>query len=206
MRRTSMFVLAVLGLAGGLRAGPPAVCWPVEVGDAKVLPEGDRALAGDPDRVVEETLKLLDGSSPVLARMETLRRAALYLSDSGAGRNALSRALALRVLDAEADGKPAALAWFDAGYATGCFEQLRGDRSPRGYRWVRHANELAKGDARMEYACCLLTLMDGPKLFAAHLAKAEAGAAADPLLAANLAELAKLAPAVLRYFEEQARK
>jgi len=203
MRRSPLFVLALLGLAGAVRAGPPAICWPLEIGDAKTLPAEDEGLAKDPGRVVEETLELLDGSLPVLARMETLRRASLYLADSPAGRHALTRALATRVLDAEADGRPAALAWFDAGYAAGCFEQLRSEESPRGYRWVRHANGLAGGDARMEYALCLLTLMDGPELFRAHLAKVEAGAGEDPLLAKNLAELKKLAPAVLRYFEDR---
>jgi len=203
MRRAPLFLIAILGLAGAVRAGPPAICWPIEIGDAKTLPEEDATLAKDPDRVVEATLRLLDGSLPVLARMETLRRASLYLADSRAGRNALSRALANRVLDAEADGRNAALAWFDAGYAAGCFEQLHAEASPRGYRWVRHANELAGGDARMEYALCLLTLMDEPQHFRAHLAKVDTGARGDPLLARNLEELKKLAPAVLRYFEDR---
>ena len=105
--------LFLLLAAGTVRAGPPAICWQIEIGDAKSLPwAGKDAFAKDQAydsrRAVEDTLALLDPAMPVVVRMETLRRATLYLEDSAPGRDALLRALMARVLDAEAAGKPSA--------------------------------------------------------------------------------------------------
>lgn len=205
MRRALGFALVMIA-AGSARAGPPAICWPVEIGDAKSLPWGkdafEKGKGYDAAKVVPDTLALLDGTMPVLVRMETLRRATIYLEDSQAGRDALLRALTTRVLDAEAAGTPSALAWFDAGYALGCYGQLR-ERGQDGYAWVRRASEIAKGSAQIEYACCILSLMGKRDLFNGHLEKVAAGAAQDPLLEKNLAQLKELYPPVLRYFEEK---
>jgi hypothetical protein len=104
-------------LAASAPAGPPAICWPVEIGDAKSLPWGKDAFATDERydeaKTVDDTLALLDGAMPVLVRMETLRRATIYLDDSRSERAELLRRLMIRVLDAEAAGKPSALAWFE---------------------------------------------------------------------------------------------
>lgn len=207
MRRAGWFAL-VLGFVGTAVAGPPAICWPVGIGDAKSLPWGKDAFAKDgaydARRVVEDTLALLDGTTPVLVRMETLRRATIYLEDSQPGRDALLGALMARVLDAEAAGKPSALAWFDAGYAQGCFSQFRDrGRGPDGYAWVRRAAEIAGGNAEMEYASCLLSLMGHRDDFKGHLEKVQAGAMKNPLLAKNLENLKELYPPVLKYFEEK---
>lgn len=205
MRRAA-FVGILLLAAGSVRAGPPAICWPIEIGDAKSLPWGEDAFEKTADydaaRTVRDTLALLDGTMPVLVRMETIRRATLYLDDSQAGRDALLRALLTRVLDAEAAGTPSALAWFDAGYARGCYAQLR-EGGAGGYAWVRKAVEVAGGSAEMEYACCLLSLMENRDLFHGHLEKAQAGAEENPLLARNLEALKNLYPPVLKYFEER---
>jgi len=205
MRRAG-WVALVLGVVGTAVAGPPAICWPVEIGDAKSLPWGKDAFAKDgaydARRVVEDTLALLDASMPALVRMETLRRATIYLEDSQPGRDALLRALMARVLDSEAAGTPSALAWFDAGYAQGCFSQLR-ERGAGGYAWVRRAAEISGGNAEMEYGCCMLSLMGQRDDFKGHLGKVEAGAAKNPLLAKNLENLKELYPPVLRYFEEK---
>jgi hypothetical protein len=192
--------LALLVLATLAVAGPPAVCWTVEIGGAATLP-------GKSADVVEDALHLLDGKMPVLVRMETLRRAALQLEESRGGRDALLRRLMVRVLDAEAAGKPSALAWFDAGYAAGCFNQLRNDWEADGYPWVQRAIALS-GDGQMEYAGCLLTLMgtERQKQFHAHLERMKEAAAKDPLLAKNLATFQERYPPVLRYFEERAKR
>ena len=196
----------LLAAAAVVRAGPPAVCWPVEIGDARSLPWGAEAFekdkAYDARRVVEDTLGLLDAKMPVLVRMETVRRATIYLQESQTGRDALLRALASRVLDAEAAKKPSALAWFDAGYARGCFGQLR-ESGADGYAWVRHAVEVAGGSPEMEYACCLLSLMGARDAFQGHLEKAMAGTEKNPLLARNVESLKKLSAPVLRYFEDK---
>jgi hypothetical protein len=207
MRRAG-WVALVLGVVGTAVAGPPAICWPVEIGDAKSLPWGKDAFAKDgrydARRVVEDTLALLDDAMPPLVRMETLRRATIYLEEWQAGRDALLRALMTRVLDAEVAKKPSALAWFDVGYAQGCFSQFR-DRGPgpNGYAWVCRAAEISGGNAEMEYGCCTLSLMGQRDDFRVHLDKVEAGAAKDPLLAKNLEGLKELYPPVLKYFEER---
>jgi hypothetical protein len=205
--RRALWIALVLAIAGNVRAGTPAICWPLEIGDAKSLPwaKGDpfaRDAKYDARRVVADTLALLDAEMPVLVRMETLRRATIYLEESQAHRDALLRALTTRVLDAEAQKKPSALAWFDAGYARGCFGQLC-ERGADGYPWVRRAIEIAGGSPGMEYACCLLSLMGQREQFKGHFERAQAGAAEDPLLARNLENLKKLYPPVLRYFEEK---
>lgn len=180
-----LLLLLVLPAAGG----PPCICWPIDIGDAKSLPWGDgdrsRAEGYDVRRVVEDTLGLLGPGTHVLARMETLRRAAIYVGRDAALRDALLVALTARVLDAEAGGEPSALAWLDAGYAVECFEQ-NGAGNRDGSPWLRRALALSKGDARIELACALA---GGPEEFRAHLARAAAGAAGDPLLARNLEAL-----------------
>jgi hypothetical protein len=204
--RRALGIALVLGIAGSVRAGPPAICWPVEIGEAKSLPWGKEAFARDDRydtrRTVEDTLALLDGSMPVLVRMETLRRATIYLEETEAGRDALLRALATRVLDAEAAKKPSALAWFDAGYAQGCFSQLR-EQGPGGYAWVCRAVEIAGKSPEMEYGCAILSLMGARGDFKRHLDRALAGADGGPLLARNLENLKELYPPVLKYFEEK---
>ena len=204
--RRALRVAFVLLAAAVSRAGPPAICWPVDIGEAKSLPWGkdafERGKDYDPRQAVEDALALLDASMPPLVRMETLRRATVYLEESQSGRDALLRALLARVLDAEAAGKPSALAWFDAGYAQGCASQLSGD-GPGGYAWVRRAAELAPGNAQIDYGCCMISLMDARDRFKGHLEKVVAGAPKDALLAKNLETLKTLYPPVLKYFEEK---
>ena len=206
MRRAG-WVALVLGVAGTAVAGPPAICWRIEIGDAKSLPWGGKDSFAkdaryDARRVVEDTLALLDDSASPLVRMETLRRATIYLEESQAGRDALLRALMTRVLDADVAKKPSALAWFDAGYAQGCFSQFR-EQGANGYAWVRRAAEISGGDAEVEYGCCMLSLMGQRHDFKGHLDKVEAGAAKNPLLAKNLESLKQLYPPVLKYLEEK---
>ncbi|MHC4667723.1 MAG: hypothetical protein ACYTFD_04905 [Planctomycetota bacterium] len=213
MKHTLPLALLLAALAGPARAGPPAICWQVEIADAKSLPWGQSDFTKekryDPGNVVADTLNLLGPDTPILVRMETIRRAVLYIDRQIALRDALMGKLMKRVLDAEAAGRPPALAWFDAGYARGCFEQVNLYNSHDGYRWVRHAVRLQGDDPSMQYACALLTLMGdhpGHKNYFDHVARATAGAAKDPLLKKNLELLAKLSKPVLRYFENLERR
>lgn len=215
MRTALPLILAlplVLGLAGRAPAGPPCICWPIEIGDAKSIPWGESDIAPaegyDARRVVQDTLALLDEKTPVLVRMETLRRAALTLDRAEQSAGALLQPLMARALDAVAtdEGSPA-LPLFDAGYAWGALAQAGlVEGSDRAYRWVRRANEVRGGDPSMELALALLTLMGkqpvpGHDHVLDHLRRAEKGAAADPLLARNLALVAKRYPPLLRHFE-----
>ncbi len=166
-----LFLLSVL-LCGPalLLAGPPLICHPIDIGTAKSLPwrAGVQGWDGadpayDTRRVLDDTLTLLSSAAPLTLRMETLRRAAIYVARHDALAHEISARLLARTLDSETAGKPDPLAWFDAGYWAETLRQvtyiyrydmltpaertawkLRGDRaSVDGYPWVRRAQQLA---------------------------------------------------------------
>jgi len=160
-------VLAVLPAAAS--AGPPLVCFPIPIG-ARSLPWGSgagwNAARPDYDRahLVADTLGLLGPRTPVLVRMETLRRAAIYASGDAAGATKLFDALRDRV--AGTDGAKAdPLARFDLGYAVEAYRQTRplpghvpGAEPPEdGYALVRQALAARDSDPEMEYAAALMT-------------------------------------------------
>jgi hypothetical protein len=125
-----MLSVAVLLLAGRAFAGPPLICHPFDIGGAKSLPWAGGRDFNSPDprydvsRLVQDTLNLLTPETPVIVRMETLRRAGLYgVKDQRAEYELLAR-LTGRALSAEAAGKPDALALFDAGYLIETLKQL----------------------------------------------------------------------------------
>ena len=78
------FVLVVaLAATTSLRAGTPLICHPYTIGAAKSLPGSDGDWKGvnpsyDRTHLVRDTLALLTPETPVIVRMETLRRAAIY--------------------------------------------------------------------------------------------------------------------------------
>src|SRR5260370_344527 len=79
-----VLVAAVLCFANVAQAGPPLICHTIEIGQAKSLPwiSHDWNLSGgenyDTKNLVRETLDILGPDTPVLVRMETLRRPPLY--------------------------------------------------------------------------------------------------------------------------------
>ena len=193
-------------------AGPPLVCWKVETGGAASLPWVDRSntyQGMDPDyrtsRLAADTLALLKASTPVLERMETLRRAALYATGDAKAGEALMTGLVERTHQNPAD----ALAWFDAGYFVEASRQARGRNEPEfwsrfletsgirsnaagvlgtktGYDAIAKAIELGKDDPAMEYAAALVSWYPRRAEHDAHLQRAAAGAAEGSLLAQNL--------------------
>src|SRR5260370_16288429 len=78
---TSMVVILVV-LTTSAHAGPPLICHPIEIGQAKSLPwvDWNRKVSGGYDlkNLTRDTLAILDSRTPVLVRMETLRRATIY--------------------------------------------------------------------------------------------------------------------------------
>jgi hypothetical protein len=106
-------------------AGPPLLCFPMQTGGAPSLPWGGTGWNApraeyDRSRLAGDTIALLAPDAPVLARMETLRRAVLYANGDAAAAKALFTALRSRVHDA-----PSALAQFDLGYALEAARQVR---------------------------------------------------------------------------------
>lgn len=96
----TLTVAAVL-IARPALAGPPLLCFPFDIGAARSLPMGSGGWkVTDPKydvtHLVDDTLALLTPETPVLVRMETLRRATIYASTSPATATALLNALQAR--------------------------------------------------------------------------------------------------------------
>ena len=188
-----------LALAVVVYAGPPLICHPIQIGDAKSLPwiSHNWNLSGaetyDVKNLIGDTLAILTPETPVLVRMETLRRATLYARQNPKVGNELLVKLHARATDAEAAGRPDALAWFDAGYLVEAYKQWYPKEAPNpaagvdGYAWVKKALSLRGPDPQMEFAAALITLAGPEGEHREHVSRAMAGGKQDPLLAQNLA-------------------
>lgn len=203
LRASAFTVLLLLGGMTAL-AGPPLICHPFEIGNAKSLPWGTgsewRGIKSDYDssRLVEDTLALLAPETPVIVRMETMRRAAIYaiwsqrdpafhytLKNANAARELLDRLLART-----RTGKADALALFDAGYFAETWKNAADPRNPSGvdgYSLVQKAIAQRGSDGAMEFAAALITSMSSDKTAQrAHLQKAVSATPEGSLLASNL--------------------
>jgi len=84
MRWMGSLMAASLIFAAPALAGPPLICHAIDIGTAQSLPWSSTGwnLTGhenyDVGRVVADTLALLVPETPVLVRMETMRRATLF--------------------------------------------------------------------------------------------------------------------------------
>jgi hypothetical protein len=187
----------VLAASGGAAiGGPPLLCFPYEIGKAESLPWGNDAFEQkkgyDKSKVVDDTLAVLKTAKSTLVRMETLRRAAVYIgSDVGAATSLLAR-LSWIAMDAEASGKPSAEAWFDAGFLAATLRQAGADikwhagvaNGADGYAWIQKAVELSPKDPEMQFGAALVVFEHDSSRFKDHLRKAIA--AAEP--GSNLAK------------------
>ncbi len=184
--------LVVLILAGSALAGPPLICHPFDIGDAKSLPWTGSAwnLSGnqsyDTGNLVRDTITILDANTPVIVHMETLRRATLFAQkDPRAAKELLTR------LHARATAGEDALALFDLGYLAETYHQWLKGQDPAagldGYGFVKKALTLRGSDAEMELGAALITLRGPHQDHLEHSQRAIAGAKADALLASNLA-------------------
>jgi hypothetical protein len=213
--RALIALAAVVGFAPAALAGPPLICHPFVTDAATPLlpwaasrdwhaPHPGYELAN----LTADTLRLLSPDAPVLARMENLRRAAIYADRDPAVAGALLGAVLARTKTAAAQPQAAALAWFDAGYLVETYRHLdlayrHGMRNGHGraasmvppeaaqldgYVLVQKALALAR-EARpeLEFAASLMT---DDVTAAAHRERAAAGISADALLARNLAIVA----------------
>jgi hypothetical protein len=185
-------------------AGPPLLCHPIEIGNAKSLPWTDGAWGTKKefnlDDLVGETLNLLSPDVPILVRMETLRRATLYATKNleglrqGKTYNEEGRRIAYelltrlmaRGLDAASTETSDALAWFDAGYFMECCNQAFGTKELTGYRYVRKALSLRGEDPEMEFAAALITSSHDQNISKEHLQKALRGGTNNLLLSDNI--------------------
>jgi hypothetical protein len=181
-------------------AGPPLVCFPFDIGTARSLPwdaqghawKGLRAgyrvsgLTGD-------TLALLAPTTPVIVRMETLRRAALYATTDVAA----ARALLTTVLDRAGAKGADPIALFDAGYLAETNKQLAPIAPATaalasgidGYGLVGKLLAARPHDPALEFAAAMITSDGRRGAYADHVRFARSGASADQLLARNIERL-----------------
>jgi hypothetical protein len=200
---------ATLCFASVAQAGPPLICHTIEIGQAKSLPWISHSwnLSGsenyDVKNLVRDTLDILGPDTPVLVRMETLRRATLFARKDPLVAKELLARLHARATAAESSGHPDALAWFDTGYLAETYKQWIGKNLPHmtdgmrmdpnpaagvdGYALVKKAIALRGADSQMEFAAALITLSGPQEEHREHAQKAIAGAKNDSLLAQNLA-------------------
>ena len=192
-------VLVALTAAPAL-AGPPLVCFPFDIGTARSLPwnsdartwkaiRTDYRIAG----LTGDTLALLMPTTPVIVRMETLRRAAIYATtDAVAGRGLLQT-----LLDRARAKGAEPMASFDAGYLAATYKQLEPISASTaalasgidGYGLVQASLERVPTDPAVAFAAALVAA-DGHRAAALqHERTARAGAPADALLAKNIEHL-----------------
>lgn len=195
MRNTLLFSLGLLATAFVVQAGPPLICHPYNIGNAKSLP-WDVSLrnwdATDPSyntqNLASDTLTMLDQSPTVLVRMETLRRAVIY----GAKDHAAARALVAQLKERES-AKPTANSYFDYGYFLSSLSQIQWlykedlTAGVDGYQFVEKALALEPNSAELHFAAAVMaTVPARTSERNEHLARARA-AKSDALLAQNLA-------------------
>lgn len=219
VRSISLVVTSTLCLMVVQRAaiaGPPLICHPFDIGNARSLPFSAEQWRGidrryDDRNLVKDTLGLLAPETPTLVRMETLRRATIYCllptADVRASSTVKNEAIASELLSQlkaripepgiKSDKRAAAFATFDYGYLVEAYKQA-GDASqgPKlaggvdGYGLIVKAIALRGGDPEMELAAALACggkrLKEGRPAYLAHLRRAAAGADEGSLLARNL--------------------
>jgi len=189
---------AALGTMFIAQAGPPLICHPYSIGDAKSLPWGTGTNWDNPDpsynvkNLPGDTLALLAPQTPVLVRMETMRRAVLYGAADHEAARAILAQLRGRQIAAEKSGKSDALAYFDYGYFLATLKQtdfkykedLTGGVD--GYKYVETALTMNPDSAEMHFAAAIMASWPSrPAERDEHLRKARA-AKDDALLARNL--------------------
>jgi len=187
-------------------AGPPLLCHPFDIGSARSLPwDGTNAWwQGKADyklqNLVADTETLLTPATPVIVRMETLRRAALYASLDGKVAANLLTSITSRA------NASSMTALFDAGYLTETYQQiamLRGEREfakradtiaaalgkADGLAMLNKAITMRPEDASLQFAAALVTATADRTAYRAHADKARKGVAQDALLAKNIKQL-----------------
>src|SRR5687768_11178471 len=215
------FVVMMLAFASPALAGPPLICHPFDTAGGALLEWGGGSGWNSPHpsydvkKLPTEVARLLDADTPVLTRMENLRRATIYSMKDPAVAHQLLTVVMGRALTPRSNAQ----AWFDAGYLIESYKQAthlreRGSLWSKnnhpsaaaapgapgfawtatdetlkvdGYGFVKKAMAMAGApNAEMEFAASLMTQ---GTVASAHRARAAASAARGSVLAQNLAKL-----------------
>jgi hypothetical protein len=158
--------LAAVLLSRPALAGPPLLCFPFDIGSARSLPMGHGSWQAtdanyDVSQLVPDTLALLAPDTPVMVRMETIRRATIYASAHPNVAIALLNEPQARA--AAPQPAVAALAVFDFGYLVESYKEasfmfkapVPGLDRINGYQLVLEAQAL-QNDAAMQHAAKLI--------------------------------------------------
>ena len=211
LRGFSVAVVFGLALASQALAGPPLLCHPFDIGSAKSLPwDGTRGWAsGRADYLVANLSADLDAlltpSTPVIVRMETMRRAAIYASRDLKVAEQLKARLSTRV---QAAGRSDTMASLDLAYLVEAFRQIghltdHPDFAGRtaavkglagstdGYALVKKCLTARPGDPELEFAAALIVADKNRIAFQEHSRKARAAASRDDLIARNVDKLSQ---------------
>jgi len=193
-----MTAAAALVLAPPAFAGPPLLCFPFDIGTAASLPIGsggwesiDRSY--NAARLVDDTLALLTPNTPVIVRMETLRRATLYAARSPKQAAVLLDRLQQRATIPDVN---APLALFDFGYLVETYKQAthlfgrpnQAVQNIDGYNLVAKSAAMTE-DPGIDFALAVMTRDQtrGAEVYRAHLAKVLKAARSNPAIEMNLA-------------------
>lgn len=202
-RTLTAFVLT-LAVAAPAVAGPPLLCHPFDIGAAASLPwDGSRGWShGRSDyalkNLVADTERIVQPGTPVLVRMETLRRAAIYASQDPAVATAL-----LDTLGSAARTARDPLASLDVAYAIEALHQITlfGPGSEFASRvagvkqvlngrnaapFVEAAAKARPSDPAVAFAAAMILMGKDKDAYRTYAARARAGASEDPLLGKNL--------------------
>jgi len=205
-------LLASIALARPALAGPPLLCHPFDIGTAASLPWSGTTswFDGKTDykvaNLVADTEALLAPSTPVIVRMETLRRASIYASRDPKIAFALVERLTARAQASKATGRPDALALLDAAYATealrqittiggipGFKDQVDGVKdvisNADGWQYMKASLAARPDDPALEFAAALIAADKDRAAYTGHAQRARAGAAKDALLARTLSHI-----------------
>ena len=213
--RRGLALCALLSAAPVL-AGPPLLCDPFDTAGAPTLPwggDGWNQARADYDLATlgERTEALLAPETPVVVRMETLRRAAIYASRDGAVLRDLAARLETRLKRADAPGARA-LALFDTGYFLETLQEIdrlqdydmpgigEVDRvvlralltQPDGHLRIDQALALLPDEPGLRFAAALVATADGRDTDQArHAREARVGIGRDRLIALNIGLVAR---------------
>jgi hypothetical protein len=202
-------LLGALIMAAPALAGPPLLCHPFDIGQARSLPWNggaswsDGQAGYDITHVVADTEALLTPATPVIVRMETLRRAVLYAGRNPEVARALLQKMNDRARSAGSGSDAATLAYFDAAYVTEALREVTFlEKMPEfqataaafkdvlkpgaGYALIRKSLAQRPDDPTLHFAAALMSSDGNRSAYAAHAAKAREGAPASPLLAKNI--------------------
>ncbi len=168
----SLILVCALGLASGPAPayfGPPTICFPIEIGNARSLPFGQDAFEIEKsyplEKLVDDTVRILDRSPDALVHMETLRRAVVYLFeakrvakkglDAKELRANLLDRLRQRLLDMEASGRKErrgrSLRWMDLSFLMAAYH-FTGSRVPGKLdAYLARAAELDPKDSALQF-------------------------------------------------------